>query len=141
MEWAGLIKHGQCGPDIPMDAKIIARLPLSVKRRIIPEPTAESHCIEALNDAHPPGIDGKWVLHEWVNSLVGEFWLAECDGHKECPECDGDGYFFHWTHQYECEECDGSGESDEETYVRNDVRFVRWDGVILPDHPVKWLEP
>lgn len=141
MEWAGLIKRGQCGPDVPMDLTIIARLPLSVKRRIIPEPTATDRCIDALNEAHAPGVDEKWVLHEWVNSLVGEFWLVACDGHEGCPECDGDGYFFHGTHQYECAECDGSGESDEETYVRNDVRFVRWDGVILPDHPVKGIEP
>lgn len=30
--------------------------------------------------------------------------------HKACPDCDGDGSFWHRGHEYDCKECDGLGE-------------------------------
>jgi hypothetical protein len=39
---------------------------------------------------------------------------TQCDGVGKvkftmCPDCDGDGFFDHGSHEYQCKECDGEG--------------------------------
>lgn len=39
---------------------------------------------------------------------------SQCEGSgkvrsKECPDCDGDGEFWHGNHTYDCRECEGTG--------------------------------
>jgi hypothetical protein len=50
----------------------------------------------------------------------------ECEGKgykrcKACPECDGDGSFWHGSHEYDCKECDGLGEVGEVGHCADDA--------------------
>lgn len=134
---AGLINsHVHHGPDIPMDAKIIARLPLTVMRRILPAPPPELAAIEALNERWPPAPEQQWVLYEWTTSTVGEFWLVEKqDDPADCDVCGGAGEFLMGSNWYDCQEC----EDNQGPYIEGlplVARFVRQDGTILINHPI-----
>lgn len=127
-DYVGTLGPNQHGPDIPMDAKVLQRLPLSVLRRILPwEPYA--FYIDII-EAQPQFSDAPQFKFSHQDYLGLHFISSSSD---ECDICDGDGYFTMGSHDYDCAECDGEGHLNE----REDYRVVisvngeiQWDECI-----------
>ena len=136
---AGLIDtRRHHGPDMPLDAKVLARLPLKVLRRVLPELPPERIAIDELSRRYPPCLGHEWTLHEWITNTVGEFGLVEQqDDPVDCDVCSGEGEFFMGSCWYDCQECDGEGRfvSPNEAHPLV-VLYAHQDGTILTRHPI-----
>lgn len=133
MEYAGLIHRQQFGPDMPLDARYLVRLPLIVLRRVVPEPDAWNHAINALEEIVPPNACQKWVLDERLPGNQAVFFLVDesVKSETECDDCDGKGYFYHGSHEYECKGCDGEGSFQLEIDNTVNQATVTIDGRII----------
>lgn len=133
MEYAGLINKKQAGPDMPLDARYLVRLPLIVLRRVIPEPSPWQYALNALEEFAPPLEGYKWVLVEELPCNQGRFVMTgvKVETVEGCDDCDGDGYFWHGNHEYECKECDGEGKHYHKEIDNISQAIVTIDGRII----------
>lgn len=98
------------GPMIPLDARVIARLPLRVMRRILPPYAVDPDhlpVLEAYQDETWPSelIDER----EWVRGDdLGGRTAYELIADDLCGHCDSEGGHYHRDVWYECAECDGA---------------------------------
>lgn len=99
------------GPMIPLDARVIARLPLRVMRRILPP--------DAIDPDHRPVLEAYEAeahsrldlteAREWVRGAeLGGRTAYELKDENPCDHCDSDGGHYHRGVWYECAECDGA---------------------------------
>ena len=111
------------GPDIPMNAKILAKFPLAIIRRYYPE-LPYINVIFQLNEVRPAPSGFEWT-HS--HNAEGRSWFQLAAKPSDCDECN-DGVFLHGSHEYECDDCDGLGVVFDDPIVQVKVGF---DGQIL----------
>jgi hypothetical protein len=98
------------GPFIPFDLKVIAKMPLRVKRAFLPEPDPFAVWLDDLDKlAELNGLDlVGWHRKDDDGVRHATYTLGK-NTTIDCQSCDGDGEFEHYGHYYECKKCDGEG--------------------------------